>query len=260
MTRTSYKRRHFVWGLAHSFSESVAILAGTIGAGRQAYCGEVPESLHLIHKHAAERGKANWEWCRLLKPQSPRPATHHKTTPLILPNWGPKIQVPEPIIQYGLHREFGASLSYMRTCFKTKTKSQPFSLRQQQQSTDYKLHFKGFALRGRVPGAACWKSFATFLFPGPLRFSQPWSKLNPIQFVPSANPDILIVMQAFRDEEWRLWRLPLGFQSMRMEKNHSGDHGEWEIPRKDTSESRASPRSRLCRLQLAGSQRWGPSP
>ena len=34
----------------------------------------VAESLHLIYKQEAKR--ANWEWCGLLKPQSPFPVTY----------------------------------------------------------------------------------------------------------------------------------------------------------------------------------------
>lgn len=33
----------------------MTVMAGNMGAGRQAWCCEVPESLHLTHKHVAER-------------------------------------------------------------------------------------------------------------------------------------------------------------------------------------------------------------
>lgn len=44
-------------------------IVGSMAVSRQVYAGAVAESLYLDPQQEAERN--NWEWSRLLKPQSP---------------------------------------------------------------------------------------------------------------------------------------------------------------------------------------------
>lgn len=47
----------------------MTVMVGSIAASRQVCAGAVAESLYLDPQQETER--TNWEWSRLLKPQSP---------------------------------------------------------------------------------------------------------------------------------------------------------------------------------------------